>query len=152
MGQTKYEFHYHFQYPISEVYNIILNEQLKFFQQYDSSIKKLEKGQKIKKDMNTKTSQKLVKVKMIVNELIENKKIEVVTKYHQGDIVTTYEFVNDGKETEVLYREDNHFHKNMHQLNFQIVGFLYQWIYKKQIKKRMKYIDAQLARGELRID
>lgn len=152
MGQTKYEFHYHFQYPVSEVYNIIMNEQLKFYQQYDSSIKELQKGQKIKKEMNTKTSQKPVKVKMIVNELIENKKIEVVTKYQQGDIVTTYEFMKDEKETEVVYREDNHFHKSTHELNFQIVGFLYHWIYKRQMKKRMKYIDDKLQKGELRID
>lgn len=87
-------FKHEFQYPVEDVYNVVKEQQLSFFQQYDHSIKELSKGIEIKKQMYTKTSNKEIPVKMCISELIDNQRMEVVTKYHEGDIVTTYLFEN----------------------------------------------------------
>lgn len=147
MSQKNLKYDYYFHYPVNDIYQVVLNEQLKFFQSYDSHIKSLTKGISIKKEMYTKTSKKPVKVKMYVQELIENEKIEVVTSYHSGDIVTTYEFKKQDEGTYLSYFEDNHFVKGSHELNFNIMSFFYQWIYKRNMKKRMQYIESQVENG-----
>ena len=141
---NNFEYRYHFKQPVEEVFNCIKQEQLNFFKQYDKSINTLTKGLKIKREMPTKTSHELVKVKMIVQELIENKEIEVVTRYHQGDIVTTYSLEEHNGETDLVYAEDNHFDNDNQALNFQLVGFFYKWMYKRQMKKRMQYIESKM--------
>ena len=95
--------------------------------------------------MLTKTSSKAVHVRMRVNELIEDQKIEVVTLYHEGDIVTTYDFMVENEGTTVVYSENNHFEKGRNELNYNIVSFFYQWLYKRQVKKRMQYIEASIS-------
>ena len=42
-------FKHEFQYPVEDVYNVVKEQQLSFFQQYDHSIKELSKGIEIKK-------------------------------------------------------------------------------------------------------
>ncbi|WP_296884442.1 DUF3284 domain-containing protein [Thomasclavelia sp.] len=147
MSQKNLTYKHNFNYPVNQVYNLIEEEQLKFFQHYDSKIETFVKGIKIKKQMLTKTAKKSVDVTMCVKDVVKNKKIEVVTIYQQGDIVTTYEFkeINDG--TQVIYFEDNHFKKGMNELNFNIMSILYRWFYKRNVKKRMQYIEMMLERN-----
>lgn len=147
MSQKSLTYKYDFNYPINQVYNFIAEEQLKFFQHYDSKIKTFVKGIKIQKKMLTKTAKKPVNVTMCVKDIIENEKIEVVTIYQQGDIVTTYKFKKINNGTQVIYFEDNHFKKGTNELNFNIMRVLYQWFYKRNVKKRMQYIEMMLERN-----
>ena len=138
-------FKHEFQYPVEDVYNVVKEQQLSFFQQYDHSIKELSKGIEIKKQMYTKTSNKEIPVKMCISELIDNQRMEVVTKYHEGVIVTTYLFENINGKTRMTYIEENGFNKAMNEMNFYFVSFLYKWMYNRNIKKRMRYIESLLG-------
>ena len=82
---------------------------------------------------------------MCISELIDNQRMEVVTKYHEGDIVTTYLFENINGKTRMTYIEENHFNKAMNEMNFYFVSFLYKWMYNRNIKKRMRYIVSLLG-------
>ena len=46
-----------------------------------------------------------------------------------------------------IYFEDNHFKKGMNELNFNIMSILYRWFYKRNVKKRMQYIEMMLERN-----
>lgn len=145
----KLKYQYHFHHSLNTVFQFVLQEQLKFFQTYDHSIKELSKDTVIEKEMFTKTSKKAVLVNMKVNELLENQKIEIVTMYQGGYIVTTYEFIQENDGCIISYSEDNYFNKTQNELNFNIVSLFYRWIYKKNMKKRMLYIENHLERERL---
>lgn len=138
-------FKHEFQYSIEDVYRVITQEQLSFFQQYKKSIKELSEGVEIKKQMYTKTSNKEIPVKMCVRKLIDNQYMEVVTKYHEGDIVTTYLFENFNGKTRLTYIEENHFKKTSNEMNFYLMSFFYNWMYKRNMKKRMQYVESLLC-------
>ena len=79
MSQKNLTYKHNFNYPVNQVYNLIEEEQLKFFQHYDSKIETFVKGIKIKKQMLTKTAKKSVDVTMCVKDVVKNKKIEVLS-------------------------------------------------------------------------
>ena len=138
-------FEHEFQYPIEYFYKVIKEQQLLFFQHYDNSIKDLSEGIEIKKQMYTKTSNKEIPVKMCVRKLIDNQHMEVVTKYYEGDIVTTYLFENLNGKTRLTYIEENHFNKTRNEMNFHLISFFYNWMYKRNMKKRMQYVESLLS-------
>ena len=95
--------------------------------------------------MYTKTSNKEIPVKMCVRKLIDNQHMEVVTKYYEGDIVTTYLFENLNGKTRLTYIEENHFNKTRNEMNFHLISFFYNWMYKRNMKKRMQYVESLLS-------
>lgn len=135
-------YEYNFYNDIEKVYDVIEKEQLKFFQQYKPSIQELKRGTSINKELLTKTGQKPVNVKLKINEIIKNRKIELATIYNQGSILQTYTLSIEDGITKVVYSEDNQFEKKQYVLNYKMVGFFYSFFYKRKMKKRMEYIES----------
>lgn len=142
MSENSLSFKYCFEDEVSTVFDTIISEQLKFFKQYKPEISLLTKGLSIEKELTTKTSNKPVKVKLKINEIIKDEKFELSTIYSEGEILQTYSLsYNDGKTT-VCYSEKNMFEKKSYVFNFKVISLFYKFFYNRNIKKRMRYLES----------
>ncbi|WP_162921746.1 DUF3284 domain-containing protein [Listeria costaricensis] len=123
------------------VYQILLKEQLAYFQKADPSIVELEQGTKITCYLSTKM-RGVVESTMEIKEIIPEKRIQFKTAYLSGEILQTYEFLtNKAGVCQLVYSEQNTFNKTRSQYGFMVMGLLYKFFYNRGIAKRMKYLD-----------
>lgn len=127
------------------VYQTIVNEQLKYFQYYDACITKLFPGVKVNNKVDTKIQKKDVDSTFEVVDMATDQRFTTQLNYAQGTIKTTFELeaLADGT-TKVRYSELNSFNNNRMTTNFWFVGWVYTFMYRHNLKKRMQYI-ASLA-------
>lgn len=142
MSENWLSFKYCFEDEVSIVFEAIISEQLKFFKQYKPEISLLTKGLSIEKELTTKTSNKPVKVKLKINEIIKDEKFELSTIYSEGEILQTYSLSNSDGKTIVLYSEKNMFEKKSYVFNFKVISLFYKFFYNRNIKKRMRYLES----------
>lgn len=142
MSENSLSFKYCFEDEVSTVFDAIISEQLKFFKQYKPEISLLTKGLYIEKELTTKTSNKPVKVKLKINEIIKDEKFELSTIYSEGEILQTYSLANSDGKTIVLYSEKNMFEKKSYVFNFKVISLFYKFFYNRNIKKRMRYLES----------
>lgn len=142
MSENSLSFKYCFEDKVSTVFDAIISEQLKFFKQYKPEISLLTKGLSIEKELTTKTSNKPVKVKLKINEIIKDEKFELSTIYSEGEILQTYSLSNSDGKTIVLYSEKNMFEKKSYVFNFKVISLFYKFFYNRNIKKRMRYLES----------
>lgn len=142
MSENSLSFKYCFEDEVSTVFDTIISEQFKFFKQYKPEISLLTKGLSIEKELTTKTSNKPVKVKLKINEIIKDEKFELSTIYSEGEILQTYSLSNSDGKTIVLYSEKNMFEKKSYVFNFKAISLFYKFFYNRNIKKRMRYLES----------
>lgn len=142
MSENSLSFKYCFEDEVSTVFDTIISEQFKFFKQYKPEISLLTKGLSIEKELTTKTSNKPVKVKLKINEIIKDEKFELSTIYSEGEILQTYSLSNSDGKTIVLYSEKNMFEKKSYVFNFKVISLFYKFFYNRNIKKRMRYLES----------
>lgn len=137
---------------ISDVFKTVLREQLKFFRFYDKTVHSLHEGLKIKKYFYTKTTKEKVKGTITITKIIPNQQFQICSQYGQNKIIQTFEFIFDGQQTLVKYQEQNMFDKAGHRINFNLVSIIYRFFFKRQIRKRILFIEKQtqfLLKGEV---
>lgn len=76
----------------ADLYQTLINEQLKYFQRTDPRIRHLEKGTKIQAQLTTKMKKFTTTNTMTVKDIIKNKLFQFETKQPDGEILQTYEF------------------------------------------------------------
>lgn len=129
--------------PAKNIYSQLLDEQLQFFQHYDGRIHALGKGTKIRKDFYTKTNHKAVPGTMQISGLQENRLFELTTRYQNNEIVQRFVIDEENGVTSLCYEEENIFADRAKSLNFSLVSLVYRFAFKRQAKKRLRYLCAQ---------
>ncbi|WP_225047778.1 DUF3284 domain-containing protein [Lacticaseibacillus kribbianus] len=130
--------------PLEATYQTVYDQQLKYFQHFDPSITELVPGEVIESQMRTKVQQEQVPTQVEVTAITADAAIETKVSYSQGEITVGYRFEAAESGTRVTYSELNSFNKNSLTTNFWFVGWLYTFMYKRNLKKRMAVIE-QLA-------
>ena len=139
---------YHYQAKPTDFFNVILKEQLQYFQRTDPSIKLLKPGTTIEAHLQTKMNKIQTENKMSVKQIVPNQLFQLETQQTGGTITQTFELDQDrhGKNR-VIYSEQNNFEQGRNQMNFVFMGALYKFFYNRGIKKRMQFLD-KLATGQ----
>jgi len=126
----------------ADLYQTLVNEQLKYFQRTDPRIRHLEKGTKIQAQLTTKMKKFTTINTMTVKDIVKNKLFQFETKQPDGEILQTYEFeTNKRGKKFLIYSEQNTFNNARNQTNFIFIGMLYKFFYNRGVKKRMQYLD-----------
>lgn len=137
---------------ILQVFQTVLNEQLKYFQFYDKTIKSLFEGLVIKKDFYTKTTKEQIKGSITITKIIPNQQFQICSQYGQNKIIQTFDFITNEQQTLIKYQEENMFNKKINKINFNLISIFYRFFFKYQMKKRMIFIEKQtqvLLQGEI---
>ncbi|MDD8049043.1 MAG: DUF3284 domain-containing protein [Thomasclavelia sp.] len=128
---------------IEDVFQTVINQQLKYFQFYDSKVKELEVGLKIKKSFYTKTTRENIEGSIKVTKLEKNQLLELKCFYGKNIIIQTFSFEENDGYTLVTYQEQNIFNKKRESLNFSLITIVYRFMFKHKMKKRMNFIEDQ---------
>ncbi|MFD1441372.1 DUF3284 domain-containing protein [Lacticaseibacillus hegangensis] len=123
------------------LYETIYKEQLKYFQHFDPTIDELHPGVAVAAEMLTKVQKEGVPTNVEVTDLEPDRTFETRVSYSQGDIVMRYALQPAGDQTKVFYSEQNSFNKANMMTNFWLVSWFYTFMYKHNLKKRMKTIE-----------
>lgn len=143
---TTLSYDYSTSHALKDVYDQVIKDQLQYFQYYNKKITSLEKGTRIKKDFYTKTTKEKVRGSLTITKLIPQEVFEMTVRYCEGTIVQRYTFfAQEENQTLITYSEENTFKNTRKTLNFNIISFPYRFLFKRQMKKRMQYIDSQLS-------
>ncbi|WP_461227263.1 DUF3284 domain-containing protein [Lacticaseibacillus suihuaensis] len=135
--------------PLEATYATVYAQQLQYFQHFDAAITELSQGVAIDSEMRTKVQQAEVPTHVEVLEVVDNAVIATKVSYSQGEIITRYEFAKAPDGTKLTYSEQNSFTKNSLTTNFWLVGWVYTFMYKHNLKRRMQAIEqlTQAAAG-----
>lgn len=133
---------YHYQAKKTDLFQVLIREQLGYFRRNDPSIKELKPGTTIETHLQTKLNKIQTENSMTIKNIIPNELFQLETTQQGGVIVQTYQFEQDrrGKER-VVYSERNTFSESRSQMNFMVMGGLYKFFYNRGIKKRIQYLD-----------
>ncbi len=123
----------------SEFYNFLL-ENLK----RELNVKKIEKGMKFKKELNSKFSQKVESSVELINTE-ENKEYSLVYKTSLGENIVKY-LLNDidDENLEVEYIEEYYTDSFWNKYNNMMVEFLMSYFLKKKKKRVLKQIEEYI--------
>lgn len=123
-------------------YDILIQEQLRFFASVDANIQTLEQGTTISRKLQTKMQRLPADGTMTITKIENNHLFQLTTTYAAGEIVQTYELVaGKGDTTDVIYSEKNTFDKTRNQYSFMFIGLCYKFFYNRGIKQRMQYLE-----------
>ena len=123
----------------SEFYNFLLDNLKR-----ELNIKKIEKGIKFKKDLESKFSQKVESSVELIN-LEENKEYSLLYKTPLGENIVKY-LLNDidDENLEVEYIEEYYTDSFWNKYNNMIVEFLMSYFLKKKKKRVLKQIEEYI--------
>lgn len=131
--------------PSAAVYQTIVASQLAYFKDRNAGIHELAVGTSVATTLHTKTDQMPVAATMTVTQLETDHVFETKVTYAAGQIVTTYQLAPTPEGTKVTYSETNTFNKKSFANSFWLVGWVYTLFYRRNIKKRMQWIEKTAA-------
>ncbi len=135
-------YRYHYQASKTAMYKTLINEQLKYFQRMDNSVKRIQPGTTVEAKLTTKMRKITTANKMMVKEIKPEKCFQLVTRQQAGKIIQTFEFKSDRHGRNVLvYSEKNVLDNYRNQVNYMLFGLLYKFFYNRGVRKRMQYLD-----------
>ena len=123
---------------IEEFYDVLIKEQLAFFNRINSSINRLEEGVSVQNNLYTKSQNKRVLSGMSITKIEKNKRFKLETTYSHGSILQTYELTeNDKGKCQVKYSEKNTFNEVRNQYGFMLMGLLYSFFMTEVSRKEL---------------
>ncbi|MFH5811271.1 DUF3284 domain-containing protein [Companilactobacillus sp. FL22-1] len=126
----------------NDLYNTLVNEQLKYFQRTNPQIRHLTPGTTIEAELTTKMKRIATTNKMSIKNMVKNELFQMETEQPDGKIVQTYQFETNKRGKKFLvYSERNTFKNTRNQTNFMFISLLYKFFYNRGVRKRMKYLD-----------
>lgn len=131
-----------------DLFKTLMQEQLKYFQFYDSKIKQLTEGIKISKPFYTKTTKEKVNGVIEITKIKENEEFQMKTSYSKGEILQTFHIFEEEGAIKICYMEGNSFEKKRDRANFSLVSLPYRILFRMQLKKRIKYLEQQTLQRE----
>ena len=131
--------------PSAAVYQTIVASQLAYFKDRNAGIHELTVGTSVATTLHTKTDQMPVAATMTVTQLEADHVFETKVTYAAGQIVTTYQLAKATEGTKVTYSETNTFNKKSFANSFWVVGWVYTLFYRRNIKKRLQWIEETAA-------
>lgn len=136
------KFKYSYNADQADLYQTLIDEQLKYFQRMDPRIRHLEKGTSIKAKLTTKMKKLATTNTMTVKDIEQNKLFQFETEQPDGSILQTYKFeTNKRGKKYLVYSEKNTFNNARNQTNFMLIELFYKFFYNRGVKKRMQYLD-----------
>lgn len=136
---------YQFKLKPADLYAVLIDQQLQYFQYFSKEIQSLKKGTSITRDFYTKINAHAIKGSSRIESLKENESIEIVNKYQNNKIIQTYQIEENEKGSLLTYSEENIFEKAGMQTNYALVSFFYSVIFKWKIRKKFKQLEASLC-------
>lgn len=136
---------YQFKLNPADLYAVLIDQQLQYFQYFSKEIQSLKKGTSITRDFYTKINAHAIKGKSSIASLQENKCIKIVNSYQNNKIIQHYEIEENEKGSLLTYSEENVFEKASMQTNYSFVSFFYSVIFKWKIRKKFKQLEASLC-------
>ena len=131
-----------------QIYEVIHEEQQRYFQSNGFSNGKFQEGAEISLTMPSKLGTTKISAIMRLSKLNENE-IELITSYNKGNIIQHY-ILNErsASKTQVTYSERNTFHQSRNQYSFIFLALLYKFFYNSGMKKRMIYLEKRCRINE----
>ncbi|PQF22528.1 DUF3284 domain-containing protein [Enterococcus mundtii] len=126
-------------------YQVLLEEQLSYFQSKDPSITELTEGAAVTTALQTKLGQATVESTMTIQRLVKDELLEMTTDYSGGKIIQTYHLNRqDEQQFTLLYSERNELVDAKTQLSLLFVLPFYKFFYNRQLAKRVNYLIQKL--------
>lgn len=126
----------------SQLFEVLVREQLAYFQRHNGLLTDLEEGTELKTQLRTKMSQVPIASTMLVKRLVKNEFFELETTYPGGQIRQTYYLQPVPQGVTVTYSEQNTVLGSKNQLSMLLVLPLYKFFYNRNGKKRLKYLES----------
>ena len=126
----------------SQLFEVLVSEQLAYFQRHNGLLTDLEEGTELKTQLRTKMSQVPIASTMLVKRLVKNEFFELETTYPGGQIRQTYYLQPVPQGVTVTYSEQNTVLGSKNQLSMLLVLPLYKFFYNRNGKKRLKYLES----------
>lgn len=126
----------------SQLFEVLVREQLAYFQRHNGLLTDLEEGTELKTQLRTKMSQVPIASTMLVKRLVKNEFFELETTYPGGQIRQTYYIQPVPQGVTVTYSEQNTVLGSKNQLSMLLVLPLYKFFYNRNGKKRLKYLES----------
>lgn len=132
----------------SQIYEVIHEEQQRYFQSNGFSNGKFQEGAEISLTMPSKLGTTKIPALMRLSKLTQDE-IELITFYNKGEIIQRYVLdARSSSKTQVTYSERNSFHQARNQYSFIFLALLYKFFYNRGMKKRMVYLEKQCRKKE----
>ncbi|MBO0462239.1 DUF3284 domain-containing protein [Enterococcus sp. DIV1298c] len=125
----------------AEFYQVLLEEQLNYFQSKDASIIELTEGTTVITALQTKLGQTSVESTMTIRRLVKDELLEMTTDYAGGKIIQTYQLKSqENDQFTLLYSERNELVDAKTQLSLLFVLPFYKFFYNRNLAKRVNYL------------
>ena len=134
---------YNYESSTQNLFQTLLDEQLKYFQYHDPNIAELKEGQQIDVHLKTKIRQYDSPTKMKITKIVPNKEFQLVTdQVGDHDITQTFKFVKGNKnQNQLVYSEQTNVKGARSQGVFFMTGLLYKFFYDRAMKKKFIQLD-----------
>lgn len=143
-------YRYVYQAPKEKLYQTLLDEQLKYFNSHDASIKTLHEGDQVNTSLKTKIQKLESSTTIKVTKIVPNKEFQLET--HQAgnhNITQTFKFdKNVNGKDELVYSERTNINTVRGQSYFFLTALIYKFFYNRGMKKKLQYLD-RLALGSV---
>ncbi len=122
------------------VNKVIQEQNLAYFQNYDSKVEKLKTGLKVRRTFQTKTNRENIPGYSKLTHLDESC-IELKHCSADSEIVNTYQIEPSENGTKLTYCEANTFKNASREINFSLVSIVYRFFFNRHMKQVFSWIE-----------
>lgn len=134
---------YPYQAEKSKLFDVLMDQQLKYFNYYDKSIKELHEGQEITVEMKTGKGDATATTKVKILKIVPNELFQLQTsRAGEHNIIQTFEFIKDPRDNkEKLICKQVSDVNGKSQNYFFLGAIFYKIFYKSNMKKKLMQLD-----------
>jgi len=134
-----------YSYPISapaaEVFEVLIAEQLSYYQRFLPKLRVLMNGTTIETKLPTKLNRMPLSAQLQVVEISSPTSFVQETKSKSGKITQSYRFEEKKGRTVLTYEEQNDFDQSIAKASYNITGLFYHFVFNRKAKKRACYLN-----------
>lgn len=135
---------YPYQAEKNKLFDVLMDQQLKYFNYYDKSITELHEGQEITVEMKTGKGDATATTKVKILKIIPNELFQLQTsRAGENSIIQTFEFIKDFRDNKekLVCKQASDTDGKTSQNYFFLGAMVYKMFYKSSMKKKLMQLD-----------
>lgn len=135
---------YPYQAQKNKLFDVLMEQQLKYFNYYDKNIKQLHEGQEITVEMKTGKGDATATTKVKIVKIIPNKLFQLQTsRAGEDNIIQTFEFIKDSRDNKekLVCKQASDLNGKESKNYFFLGAIVYKIFYKSNMKKKLMQLD-----------
>lgn len=136
-----------YSYPISApadaVFEILIDEQLKYYQRFLPKLRVLTVGTAVETQLPTKLNRMPLAAKLTVLKIDAPTSFIQETTSASGKITQSYRLEEKKGRTVLTYEEQNDFNQSIAKASYGVTGLFYHFVFNLRAKKRARYLNTK---------